>query len=222
MNALSSSPVGLKSIFVVEDSQAVARLMHDVVAHGSSMEWLGAAGSIREAKMALMNQGLPDVLVLDLKLPDGDGRELLSYVEEMAGQCAVLIITGVHNSALTHLLCSGRVDGAVDKLITDVKDWRLAFEVLRSGRHYFSTSFVDEMREFRDSPPNWAVELSEADFALLPEFVRGDPDEQIAENHQLSPDQIKACREKLMRVLGLESMAELILWGRRTGWDLVM
>ena len=68
MTALSLSSAGVKSIYVVEDSQAVARLMGDVVAHGSSMEWLGAAGSVREAKAALRDHGLPDILVLDMRL----------------------------------------------------------------------------------------------------------------------------------------------------------
>jgi CheY-like chemotaxis protein len=58
-----------------------------------------SAGTLHEA-LAFLDHGLvPDCLVLDLTLPDGDGQDVLSRLREDGRSTRVAVCTGTHDQA---------------------------------------------------------------------------------------------------------------------------
>jgi DNA-binding NtrC family response regulator len=70
-----------------------------------------AVGTVAEARRLLGNGAVPDVLLSDLKLPDGSGLELLDALEDRT-RTEVVVITG-----------HGTVDSAVEALRSGVRDY---------------------------------------------------------------------------------------------------
>ena len=77
-------------ILLVEDSPAMARVYREYLSiDGHRIE---DAASVAAALAALASQP-PDVIVLDLQLPDGNGTEVLKHVRSAGLHSAVVVVT---------------------------------------------------------------------------------------------------------------------------------
>jgi CheY-like chemotaxis protein len=80
----------IKSILLVDDEKDLCFLLGDFL--NSSGFQLKCAHTQGEA-LKCLNERLPDLILLDLRLPDGDGMALLSLITKMVSAPAVLITT---------------------------------------------------------------------------------------------------------------------------------
>lgn len=79
-----------KTILVVDDEEAIRRLLSDSLARAGYR--VAAAGSGREA-LALVEQEPPDLIILDLVMPEMDGIEALRRIRERGVTARVLVLT---------------------------------------------------------------------------------------------------------------------------------
>jgi CheY-like chemotaxis protein len=80
----------IKSILLIDDEQDLCFLLGDSLSsNGFQMEFAHTQGEA----LKCLNRRLPDLVLLDLRLPDGDGMALLSLITKMASAPAVLITT---------------------------------------------------------------------------------------------------------------------------------
>jgi len=80
------------SILIVEDEPEFLRVYCDAIAGDPSFELVGAVSTLGAA-LALAEKGVPDVLVVDLGLPDGSGTELIRRACRSRPDCDVLVVT---------------------------------------------------------------------------------------------------------------------------------
>ena len=87
------------SIVIVEDTLSLARVYQDYLrADGHVVDHVVNGSNAIER----LRQNPPDVLVLDLVLPDMDGREVLRAAANIAPKCKIVVITA-HAVSYTHL-----------------------------------------------------------------------------------------------------------------------
>jgi DNA-binding response OmpR family regulator len=78
-----------KRILIIEDDRALARVMRDNLAfEGFQVETIGEGNGA----LGLARSFAPDLILLDLTLPDRDGFELCSVVREH-GQVPIIIVS---------------------------------------------------------------------------------------------------------------------------------
>lgn len=80
------------SLVIVEDDPDT-RAAFAAMSTAPSLQLLGEAGSLHEVHRLLGNGLIPNVLILDLGLPDGDGRELIPELRNSAPAVKVLVAT---------------------------------------------------------------------------------------------------------------------------------
>lgn len=86
----STSPV---SVLIVEDDIGLCHEFVAMIDATPGFALVDAVGSLSTARAALRKHGAPDMLIIDLGLPDGDGTELISELAESAPAACALVIT---------------------------------------------------------------------------------------------------------------------------------
>ena len=79
-------------VLVVEDVPDVRERLVSLVADISGLAAIAEAGSLREAR-ALLQEFRPDVVLLDLRLPDGSGLEVLREIRNSDSEIFVAVLT---------------------------------------------------------------------------------------------------------------------------------
>ena len=127
------SEVGQSRILLVEDDETIARMMIDLL---ESTGYLVREAPTGAAARALVEQLRPDLIILDLVLPDDDGLVLCSVLKNMAN-APILICSGTHRRRDAFLSLKLGADDFIAKPF-DIYDLLARVEVLlrRSAQHH--------------------------------------------------------------------------------------
>lgn len=80
------------SILIVEDEPEFVHVYCEAITREVDFRLVGAVPTLSEA-LALIAQTIPDVLVVDLGLPDGNGTELIRHAVRRRADCDALVVT---------------------------------------------------------------------------------------------------------------------------------
>ncbi len=116
-------------VFLVDDHEVVRRGLIDLLSADTELEVIGEAGSVAQA-LARIPALQPDVAVLDVRLPDGNGielcRELLSRLPNL--RCLMLTSFTSDEAMLDAILA-----GASGYVVKDIKGMELAEAIKEVG-----------------------------------------------------------------------------------------
>jgi DNA-binding NarL/FixJ family response regulator len=122
-------------VMLVEDHIAFRQALAFLLSDDPELEVVAQAGSLAEAKEALEGGGLPgrlDVAVLDLALPDGDGRELIGRLRRSRPGVRIMVLSATVWGGDVEELTRVGADAVLDKVRSY---WTIAEEVRRlAGR----------------------------------------------------------------------------------------
>jgi DNA-binding NarL/FixJ family response regulator len=175
----------------------------------------------REALAAVLEQR-PDVLVLDLEMPDGNGLEVLSALRAASESAPrVLVLTSHDDDANVY---SAMRAGAAGYLIKSASpdEIRQSVALVASGGAAFDGSawerinrhFATAGRASRDSP---FPELTPREREVLALMADGFSNERIADHYVVSLKTVRNQVSSILMKLGLSSRSEAIVQARRRG-----
>lgn len=81
------------AVMLVEDDEALRREFAVVIEAAPDLALVDSAGTLSAARAMLATHGAPDVLIVDLGLPDGDGTALIGELAAAAPTSDALVIT---------------------------------------------------------------------------------------------------------------------------------
>lgn len=81
------------SLLVVEDDDALRNEFVGMIEQSSELVLLAAVGTLAAARVALARDGAPDVAMIDLGLPDGDGATLIHELAMLSPTTSALVVT---------------------------------------------------------------------------------------------------------------------------------
>lgn len=169
--------------------------------------------------LALAKRQRPDVVLLDLRLPDLDGFAVLEELAQLKPAPPKIIILSVRNDPVAISRARDeRVHGFVWKT-SDVKPClRTTLEEVAAGRRYFPEDVRRAWAALRADPAAFFKILSTRELALMPYFARGWDDAEIGRAVGLSAATVKSHRQHTMAKAGLHRTAQLIHWAIRLGF----
>ncbi|ANQ17117.1 response regulator [Vibrio natriegens] len=109
------------SVMIIEDDLAIAELHHKYLSQLSGLEVVGIATTRMEAEMQLEILK-PDLLLMDVYLPDGTGLEILNTLRAKNQTCDVILITAARDVDTLQTAMRG---GVVDYLLKPIMFPRL-------------------------------------------------------------------------------------------------
>ncbi|WGY46791.1 response regulator [Vibrio sp. ABG19] len=108
-------------VLIIEDDVAIAQLHHKYLNQTGGFDVVGIATSQAEAEMQL-EVLQPDLVLLDVYLPDGTGLDILQWVRSRNARCDVILITAARDVETLQQAMRG---GVVDYLLKPVMFPRL-------------------------------------------------------------------------------------------------
>ncbi|MEV8015856.1 response regulator transcription factor [Streptomyces sp. NPDC086554] len=210
MAARAFSPEHPIRVFLLDDHEVVRRGVHDLLDSEPDIEVVGEAGTSGQALVrgpALR----PDVAILDIRLPDGDGitvcRELRSRMPEVA---CLMLTSFDDDDALLDAIMAGAA-GYVLKQIkgTDLID---AVRTVASGQSLLDPATTSRLMSTLRGPDATAESSQDASLAGLSERERdilaligeGLTNRQIGKRLFLSEKTVKNHISRLLAKLGVE------------------
>jgi DNA-binding NarL/FixJ family response regulator len=199
----------VQDVVLVEDNQVHRHIVHaSFHQHFTPRRWREFDHG-RSALDACLEDP-PDLMLLDLQLPDIHGLELLKMLRQDDRHFAVIVLTASPREVMPAALLELHVDGYIDKLA--LKDsLPAAVHSVLDGRIYFSASrtpFPDEKTHRFDAASKLSVR--EKEIARL--VAHGFRSKQIAGRLGLSVRTVENHRSRFMKRLGLDNVADLVRW----------
>ncbi len=193
-------------VFVVDDHEIVRRGLIGLLAAQHDMEVVGEAGSARQAAPRL-EATLPDVAVLDVRLPDRSGIDLCREVRSRWPSVACLMLTAYDDDDAAS---AAVLAGASGYVLKDINGARLvdAVRAVASGHSVLNATVAARasaglrQRADLDDPRMGSLGLRERQILRL--IADGLTNRQIGEELGLAEKTVKNYVSSLLRKLGLE------------------
>lgn len=160
----------------------------------------------------------PDLLLLDLGLPDVDGLELVEEFTASLPQLKIIILSGYVDEFTIHRVMSARVQGFLDKNEQPLHMFPKVMVDVLAGGYYLSPVAQRIHSRLRSDPHAFTKVLSEREQRLLTLMGRGMSNEELAELYGLSVHTIKIHRRNIMGKLELHSTPRLIQYAIEKGF----
>ncbi|MFC8313745.1 response regulator [Gordonia sp. NPDC057258] len=205
-------------VFLVDDHEIVRRGLVELLDSVSEVEVVGEAATVAQA-LARIPAVSPDVAVLDVRLPDGNGielcRELLSRVD---GLRCLMLTSLTDDEAMMDAILAG-ASGYVIKDITGMELARAIAEV-GAGRSLLdnraAAALMDRLRARQDAAEPTDDGLSEQDRTLLALLGEGLTNRQIAARMHLAEKTVKNYVSRLLGRLGMERRTQAAVYAAKT------
>jgi two-component system response regulator DevR len=193
------------SVFLVDDHEVVRRGVADLLGEADGLTVVGQAGTAAEA-IATIPSVRPDVAVLDMRLPDGNGVELCRDLRSLLPELHCLILTSYTDE---QAMLDAILAGAGGYVIKDIRGMDLVSAVreVGAGRSLLDNRaaavLMDRLRASLDGPGPLA-DLTDQERALLGLIGEGLTNRQIAERMFLAEKTVKNYVSRLLAKLGME------------------
>lgn len=211
---------GAIRVVVVDDHAIVREGVRTVLDVASGYAIVGEGRSVADA-IAVSADLLPDVLVLDISMPDGSGLHAIPEVIERSPQTRVLVLS-VHEN-LEYVLESMRA-GAHGYLRKDSapSELRAAVRAVHEGELFLSPEISRQVADAIRNNPGPVVEptpsvLTPRERQVLVSIAQGLSNKEIAGRLAISPRTVEAHRDSLSRKLGIRTVAGLTKFCLRHG-----
>jgi len=193
------------TVFLVDDHEMVRRGVADLLNEEEDLRVIGQASLVSEA-LARILALRPDVAVLDIRLPDGNGVELCRELKSQLPDLACLMLTSFTDE---QAMMDAILAGAAGYVIKDIKGLELvsAIRTVGAGRSLLdnraAAALMERLRTGSEEPGPLA-DLTEQERAVLDLIGEGLTNRQIAERMFLSEKTVKNYVSRLLGKLGME------------------
>jgi DNA-binding NarL/FixJ family response regulator len=215
---MPASPVKL---LLVDDHRVVRLGLRALFETAPQFVVVGEAGTVAEALVAA-RQGQPDVVVLDVRLPDGSGVEACREIRSERPRTRVLMLTSYADE---DAVVASIMAGAAGYLLKQSDPDRLieAVEIVARGGSLLDPAITQTVLQWIQRLGTRAIEdpllaLSDQERRILPLLAEGKTNREIAAELYLSEHTVKTYVSNILQKLHLSRRAEAAAFiARRRG-----
>jgi len=200
---------------LVDDHTMVRRGLATFLKVFDDLELVGEAAS-GEAAIELCGLVLPDVILMDLMMPDMDGATATRLIRQRYPSVQVVALTSFKEEQMVQQALQA---GAIAYLLKDVSadDLARAIRAAHAGRATLSPEAAQALVHAANQPPMPGHDLTERERVVLALMVEGLNNTQIAARLVVSPSTIKTHVSNILSKLGVASRSEAVALALRSG-----
>jgi two-component system nitrate/nitrite response regulator NarL len=196
-------------IVVIDDHPVVRNGLMQTFGLEEDIEVVGTAASCKEG-MELIASEKPDLAILDLRMPDGSGLDIVRHGKNLAPDCRFLILTAYGSPQEVSQAVSEQVGGYIlkDALPEEIVN---AARLVGKGRRYFDPQTMEIIVKRDEENPLNSLTLRETE--ILDALSVGMNNGTIAETLHISEKTVKKHVSNLMAKLGVQNRIQAVLLG---------
>lgn len=207
------SPKPARDLLLVDDHPIILLAVKSLIESKLPHFRLHSATSRSEA-LGLAKTVKPELALVDLTLPDGDGLDLIRDLKELSPDCGVLVFSmqcelrfgprALKAGARGYLMKGDRVNALFD-----------ALQQIESGQTYCSPALHERMIQIWSEEPVKGVEsLTEREFQVFCLMGEGHGTKEIARRLAISTKTVDSHREHMKLKLGCATSTDIMLQAR--------
>ena len=214
---MTSEPV--IRVVIVDDHKLVRQGLEAVLGSVADVAVVGEAGDGRTA-VDLVAETDPDVVLMDLQLPELSGLEATRHILSARPDTAVLVLTMFEDDATVHAAIAA---GAVGYLLkgADGEDILAAVRSAGAGQAVFGAALAHRLRTFFGDEPTTSAaafpELTDRERLILDQLAAGLTNVEIGQALFLSPKTVANNVSMILSKLHLSERGQAIIRARDAG-----
>lgn len=203
-------------VLLVDDHPVVREGLRALLRDESDLDVVGEADSC-SGVLPEVRRAHPDVVILDIKLADGDGIEVCRRIKEADPCVRVILLSAFWDDALLLRALQAGADGYLLKQAERL-DLQHSIRTAARGESILDPALVGAMvARFRGGATQQEQALTEREVRLLQLVADGLTNREIAERLCLSPHTVKEYLSALMTKLGAKKRAAAVNLAAKRG-----
>ncbi len=207
-------------VFLVDDHEIVRRGVAELIDRESDLEVVGEAGTVRQA-IGRISATRPDVVVLDVRLPDGSGIDLCRTIRSTDPTIACLMLTAYDDDDASY---AAVLAGAAGYVLKDIRGLTLLEGIRRvAAGHTLLPAGIGErvaasLKQSASNTPE-TDELTLREHQVLDLIADGLTNRQIGERLGIAEKTVKNYVSGLLSKLGMQRRTQAAVYaaGKQKG-----
>lgn len=193
-------------IFIVDDHYMVIEGIRSLLQNEKNIEWAGHAMTA-DSCMAFLQQQQPDVILMDINLPDKSGIDLCKEVKEKYPSIFIIGLSTFSQQSFIEKMLENGASGYVLKNATQ-QELMEAIETVVKGKQFLSFDTALALR--KPHPENNLPLLTRREKEVLVLIAEGMTNNEIAQQLFISPATVDTHRRSLLIKFDAKNTASLI------------
>ena len=197
-------------IFLLDDHEMVRRGLRDILSAEADLEVIGEAGTVTEGVKGIV-ETKPDVALVDVVLPDGNGVEVCEALSAHAPGVKILVLTSFSDDDTLFAAINAGASGYVLKRVGSeelVKSVRGVFAGQSLVDPRLTDRMFDRLRTGQSEEEERLAELNERERRLLELVAEGLTNRQIGDRMHLSEKTVKNYVSTMLKKLSMDTRTE--------------
>ena len=194
------------TVFIIDDHQMIIEGIHSLLQHEKDIEWMGSA-RLPDELLNLLKTRQPDVLLMDINLPQKSGLDLCLEVKEKYPGVQII---GLSTSFQASVIRKMKENGASGYLLKDAsrKEIVTALREVNQGREYVSFSVAEVLKQ--KAPTEGLPVLTKREKEVLELIAEGWTNQEIADKLFLNCTTVDSHRKNMLTKFNAKNTAALV------------
>ncbi|MEO8287480.1 MAG: response regulator transcription factor [Chloroflexota bacterium] len=201
-------------VLVADDHSVVRKGLRSFLGLHAELEIVGEAADGQEA-VRMAHELLPDVVLMDLKMPKMDGITAIGIIRKELPDVEVIALTSVLEDAA---VIGAIRAGAIGYMLKDTEADELCTAIVAAAAGQVQLSPAAAARLMREvRAPESPESLTERETDVLRLLAQGSSNKEIAQGLTLSEKTVKTHVSNILSKLGVPSRTQAALYAVRAG-----
>jgi DNA-binding NarL/FixJ family response regulator len=205
-------------VLIVDDHAVFTDALSTILRTEPEIQVVGTGATVREA-IASARTLQPDVVLLDVHMPDGSGVEAAATIKKDRAQTQVVILTSDEDEAVLRSAVQAGVTGYLSKHESAAQ----VVQAVRSAARgealiapYMLARLLHGLQK-KDAPAP-VTPLTTRELEVLRELSLGHDNDAVAKQLRMSPNTVRTHVQNILSKLDVHSKLEAVSRGIREGW----